>query len=341
MLHHLDRVCEYLSEGDTSAPIFMEVNLTNRCNLQCSWCISENFTGLQELDIDAVSYFLWDFADMGGKAVTFAGGGEPTTHPQFEDIAMEAFGAGLDLGLMTNGVYPSQYNNLIGNLFEWVRISLDTINHEKYKKWKGIDAVDQVRSNIKELHDLPVRVGVNVNVLEPQDPTEEKMTVKDMVELILGVGNQCDYIQFRPMMPRYFKKEKLRINWAVWDWLKNYAVYQYPEVKLSMDKLDDMSEGNFFPFANCKGHYFNPILDADGSVSVCMYHPRDPRFCFGNIYEKRFKEIWASDKRKEVIQGLSEVDYSNECQVCCKLTELNKFIEYLDHPEKVVDRNFL
>jgi radical SAM protein with 4Fe4S-binding SPASM domain len=334
MLHHLPRVCEYLSLGDTSAPIFMEINLTNKCNLACEWCISENFTGTATLDIDAVCMFLWDFADMGGKAVTFAGGGEPTVHPRFDDIVLEAYGAGLDLGLMTNGVYTEEYNALIGNLFEWVRFSLDTTNSENYKKWKGADRVKQVVENIKSLREYKVRVGVNCNV-------NEYMTVREMVNLINAVVHYADYIQFRPVLPRYFKKDKLVINEPVWSWLQDYAVHQWPEVKISLDKLDDVRNGNFFPFKECKGYFFNPILDATGDVSVCMYHPNDKRFIMGNLYDKRFSEIWKSDKRKEVIQSLKDINYSEECQICCKLTELNKFIEYLDHPEEVTDRNFL
>ena len=334
MLHHLNSLYKYKTTGDTSAPIFMEVNLTNRCNLSCEWCISENFVGSATLDFDAVSYFLWDFADIGGKAVTFAGGGEPTLHPKFENICLEAFGAGLDLGLMTNGVYPVSYNQIIGSLFQWVRFSLDTTDYDHYKKWKGVNAVDRVLANIRELKDAQVRVGVNCNV-------GLDMTIGEVSQLIKDTHGDVDYIQFRPILPRYFKKEKRKINHLVWDWLEGVAIYEWDNINLSMDKLGDIRNETFFPFNTCKGHFFNPILDATGDVSVCMYHPGDSRFIMGNIYDKRFSDIWTSEKRREVIQNLSEVAYSKECQVCCKLTELNKFIEYIDHPEKTLDKNFL
>ena len=73
-----------------------------------------------------------------------------------------------------------------------------------------------------------------------------------------------------------------------------------------------------------------------------MYHPNDTRFTFGNIYKDDFNVIWKSDKRQEVIQFLrNEINYCDECQVCCKLYELNKLIEFINHPSVTLDINFL
>ena len=42
MLLHYEKLNQYLTTGDTSSPIFMEVGLTNKCNMACVWCITEN-----------------------------------------------------------------------------------------------------------------------------------------------------------------------------------------------------------------------------------------------------------------------------------------------------------
>lgn len=333
MLFHLDRVQEYLTKGDTT-PVFVEFNLTDKCNLRCSWCISENCRDHEyEINVEVAKEFLKDFRTMGGKAVTFSGGGEPTFHPDFVEIAEYASFLGLDLGLMTNGVFSEELIYLIGSRFKWVRISLDTLNPALYRKWKGRNAVDQVIKNVRFLRSHPVKVGINVNV-------GQEHTVKDVKNTITKLRELVDYIQFRPVLPRYFRSEIGEVNSEVWVFLRDtYGTDD--KINLSNDKLADISEGTAFPFKECAGHVFNPIVQANGDVAVCMYHPKDPEFTFGNLYTKRFSKIWWSAKRQSVVENLKKCDYAARCQICCKLTELNKFVEFIKYPSKEMDINFL
>jgi len=334
MLHHLDRIYEYMNNGDTT-PIFMEVNPTNRCNLKCQWCITEEARGREEIEIDPLEGFFTDFYRLGGKAITFSGGGEPTLYPHFERAVSSAKKNALDLGLMTNGIFKEKYVSLIGENFDWVRFSVDTLNSENYSKWKGVDALKVVQKNIESIVNFPVRVGVNCNV-------NKDFSVKEAEELVNWTKNiKADYIQFRPVLPRFFKKgEEPSLNNPVWEYLDSIKSTN-PQLNLSNDKRQDVGKGYIFPFRSCEGHFFEPILDATGEIKICMYHPRDSRFTFGNIHEKSFEEIWNSEQRKKAIEFVRSLDYSKNCQMCCKLTEPNKLLDFLKHPEEQQDINFL
>lgn len=331
LLCHMDRLNEYFTTGDTT-PIFMEINLNDFCNLKCKWCISENIPKNTELNFDSAVKYFKDFKVLGGKAVTFSGGGEPTTHTKFKELVHSAKDAGLELGLMTNGVFNHNKVELIADNFEWVRVSLDTVNKIKYEAWKGVDAVDIVIRNIKSMNALGLKVGVNCNI-------SNDYSVEDVEELISTIKNHCNYIQFRPVLPRYFKNETIEINTEVWNYLKEYYSNS-PNINFSFDKLNDMSGNNLFPFTSCEGHFFSPILNANGDVCVCMYHLGDSDYVFGNINDNSFIDVWNSEKRKEIIQKVRTVDYKNKCQVCCKLTEINKLVEFFSKKE-IDDINFL
>jgi len=331
MLYHIDRLYSYLHYGD-AWPIFIEINLTDKCNLSCSWCISGNRLN-NTINTNQLMKFLKNFKEHGGKAVTFSGGGEPTLHPDFYEIVVYTKNLGFDLGLMTNGTFAKRYINLIGDNFKWVRFSLDTVNHEKYKEWKGINAVSRVLNNMRFLKDKNVKVGINCNV-------NIDMTINDIICLVDAVFLHCKYIQFRPVLPRYFKKEKPVLNLSVWAYLrKNFATNL--KINFSFDKLKDVMTENWFPFETCEGHFFSPILNSDGNLMICMYHFGDNRFAFGNIYESTFEEIWNSNMRKKTIHFVRQLDYHSNCQVCCKLCELNKFIFFLTNPNNDMDINFL
>lgn len=334
MLVHIDRVHEYLSTGDT-APVFMEVNPTNRCNLKCDWCICEHSRNASSIQIEPLKRFLRDFAEMGGKAVTLSGGGEPTMYQHFAETVLAAKEVGLEIGLMTNGVFGEPLRPVIGEHFQWVRVSVDTIRESQYKAGKGRNAVQMVMGNVEALHrGYQVKVGVNCNV-------GDFVTVEDAQGLVEWVeGGAADYLQFRPVLPRWFKpNEKLELNMPVWEYLD--SIRGKPFLNLSGDKRTDLEQKNAFPFRSCEGHFFEPILDATGEVKVCMYFPGDKRFTFGNIHESTFPEIWASEQRQRTIAFVRKLNYGKNCQVCCKLTEPNKLLDFLLHTEDVPDKNFL
>jgi hypothetical protein len=72
-----------------------------------------------------------------------------------------------------------------------------------------------------------------------------------------------------------------------------------------------------------------------------MYHPGDINFTFGNLYDNDLAEIWKSENRKKVIEYVRNFDYYGKCQVCCKLFEINKFLDYVKYPDEKLDINFL
>jgi radical SAM protein with 4Fe4S-binding SPASM domain len=84
-----------------------------------------------------------------------------------------------------------------------------------------------------------------------------------------------------------------------------------------------------------------PILDATGEIKICTYHPGKQKFSFGNIYEKSFADIWRGEQRQKSINFVRRVKYDKICQMCCKCSEVNKLIDYLTHPEEMVDVNFI
>ena len=344
---HFEKLYQYLKNGDTESPIFMEVGLTNKCNMACYWCITENGRDNKagaHLEINALKRYLKDFSEMGGKAVTYAGQGEPTFYPHFEEAVLYAKEMNLELGLMTNAVYKEKYNEIIGKNFEWIRISLDTLDAEKYKEWKEIDGVKVIKRNVEALKNYPVKIGINCNV----GPNITLEHAKELVEWV-NSNDHLSYLQFRPILPRYYKEAETsykttgtaEINLEVWEFLDALPEEVRKKINLSDDKRYDLKNGTAFSFRSCEGHFFEPILDATGEVKICTYHPGNKNLSFGNIYESSFKDIWKSDQRKEAIKFIRSFDYKNNCQMCCKLSEPNKLIDFLRHPEEVKDINFL
>ncbi len=338
MLWHLARFAK-LTPSSAAFPIHMEVNLTNYCNQGCRWCIAsyshianpsmtkdkttrqvaklEQIPGISQhperrrgLDIDYLQTFLAQAKAKGLRAVTWSGGGEPTLHPDFVQAVKGAAALGLEQGLMTNGLYPAAYVPIIGEHLRWIRISLDTLDAEKYRYQKFTKRFAEVMNNIDRVVQYPVKVGINMNLADWN------------VDEVLTMAQQCgemgvDYFQIRPILGLPYNmqhnspyRKQPGQNWLqrlkpLLQEVETFSTDTY-QVLVSEDKFEDLAdvEGNFGRvYKKCMSHFFFCVLNADGDLCVCMYHLGDKRFSFGNIYEQTVEEIWSSDRQRQVVKA--------------------------------------
>ena len=328
---NIGRLVEYYKKG-FCFPIEMEVNPTNICNLNCSWCISKQYHRNELLKIDTLKTFLRAFKKLGGKSIIWSGGGEPTCHPDFVTAVNESDKLGIEQGLMTNGFFSDKILQVVGNTMKWIRISLDTLNRYKYKQMKGVDVLEKVIENIKISSNYSAKLVVNMNV--------SKINENEIFDVALKARQLgADGFQLRPVLPTlYHKTIYIPPNMEdTIETLNNLNTARFVS-HVSYDKFEEMLKPR--EYKSCTYHNFIGILNSNGDVSVCMYRLYEREFAFGNIYENSLDEIWNSQKRQEVIKHCKDMDFS-KCQVCCKGHELNTFIHSLEITNNSQDRKFL
>ncbi|HEY6804534.1 MAG TPA: radical SAM protein [Pyrinomonadaceae bacterium] len=123
----------------------LSVELTNICNLHCSYCLRDE----DALYHTPANFFAPELLDkierearetMGISAVVFTGG-EPTLHPQFERILEVSAANNLKVSFVTNGwhfekkIWPIVLKNR--QLIDNIGFSLDGITAETHDAWRG------------------------------------------------------------------------------------------------------------------------------------------------------------------------------------------------------------
>jgi MoaA/NifB/PqqE/SkfB family radical SAM enzyme len=77
------------------------------------------------LEKSLVFNLLNELQEVGVKAITYVGGGEPTLHKDFDEIITRSYEMGFEVGLVTNGEIIDTKIDLLKKCCKFVRVSLD------------------------------------------------------------------------------------------------------------------------------------------------------------------------------------------------------------------------
>lgn len=102
-------------------PVHLQFMPTNRCNLNCSFCSCGKRDKDQEFPIKDVDELASMMFELGCRAVSVTGGGEPLMHPYINEMLYIFYAHGIDIGLVTNGVLLNRLRS--GECITWCRIS--------------------------------------------------------------------------------------------------------------------------------------------------------------------------------------------------------------------------
>jgi len=261
------------ANGDPVMPISCEIDVSNVCNLNCSFCMFEDFRSRDRslLDFVLFSSLVFQLRDVGCKSITFTGGGEPTIHPEFNDMAQLAMQAGFDIGLVTNGTMLKDVKT--PQLFKFIRVSLDAGNPATYAALKGTDKFEKVLDGMRYAKDRGAFVGASFVVCREN---VESMGEAEAVAKELDL----EYIQFKPA---YLKGSTGRSGIG-------YDEYEMPtaESDVSIIETTRSVAQNNLP---CKMAGLVGIVTANAEVCFCCQW-RGVHVA-GNLHKTTtFRELW-------------------------------------------------
>ena len=149
IFHHRDAL-DKIRRDEQFAPFYIRLKPTNICNHHCSYCTygsgdthnkTDNRNNIRHTDMipcGKMQEIINDMGDMGVKAVTFSGGGEPLTYPHIVEAVNMMKERSIDLSLITNGqLLDGERAEAFYNA-KWLRVSFDSPNPSEYAALRGI-----------------------------------------------------------------------------------------------------------------------------------------------------------------------------------------------------------
>jgi MoaA/NifB/PqqE/SkfB family radical SAM enzyme len=180
-------------------PVEVNIDPINACNLRCKWCNAWRVLDGKIIATDRLIKLIKNLADWGVRGICFAGGGEPTLHPDLSKAIEYCGKVGLESAMITNGLnWSDELIEVMARNMRWIGISIDCANEKSFKELKKIDGFAKTIKNIKKLsekrNELDSKVGITYKFLVHPGNQDE---IFDACRLAKKIGT--DSIHIRPV----------------------------------------------------------------------------------------------------------------------------------------------
>nr|CRH04879.1 Putative radical SAM domain protein [Candidatus Magnetococcus massalia] len=326
-----------LKQGTVAPPVHIRIKPTNVCNQDCWYCaykVSHLELGANMVERDVIPEAKMheiadDCIEMGVKAITFSGGGEPLIYKPLPDIVQKLARGGIRVATLTNGI------NLKGRMADafaehgtWVRISIDGWDNPSYVKARGVGEGD-FEAVVQNMRDFTARgsdcvLGVSFIVTQDnaahlahavarfKEAGVNHVKLSGAVVANSGAENNAYH---RPLMAtveaQIAQARKLEDD-------RFTLIDHYHALEERFDK----------PYTRCPFLQFLTVIGADLKVYTCQDKAYTDSGLLGAIDQQRFKDYWFSEENRQRMQSF---DPSQSCSHHCVAHSKNlAILDYLN-----------
>ena len=342
IFHYQDKLDSLAREVDViQPPLHIRIKPTNVCNHNCWYCAykSDNLQLGQDMiekdfiPLDKMMEIIEDIKDMGVKAVTFSGGGEPFAYRYFTQTIKKLIEYNIPFASLTNG---SKLKGEIAKLFAhhatWLRVSIDGWDDESYAKARDVKVGEfsKIIENMKNFSALHGSCALGVSFI-----VDEKNYIHtyEFIKLIKDTG--ASSIKISPCVISNYSNENDEYHQRLYDEVQH-------QIKKAQDEFEDKSfeiYNSYHLFGDemdktydwCPYMQILPVIGADLNIYPCQ----DKAYnlyngLVGSIKNQSFKNFWLNNKGK-----FFKINPSCDCQNRCVADGKNKMIlDYLNVDKK-------
>jgi MoaA/NifB/PqqE/SkfB family radical SAM enzyme len=320
-----------LKDNKILAPIYIRIKPTNRCCHNCYFCVynynfskmHETTNRIDEIPIKKMIEILDDLKNIGVKAISYSGGGEPLIHKNILDILDKTLDVNIDLSLLTNGQFIT--NNIAERLVKakWVRISIDYYSRKSFiESGRGNEKMfDKLVENIKSFTNMKRLCEVGVNFIITKNNHKHILDSANFLNE-LGVDNVRYSPVWTPDFYNYHKEIEVDVLKSLQQIRKdvsNLVIYDSYKVK------EDVITRNY---NKCYYMQVVPVVGADLNVYNCHNKAYSTDGIIGSIKNKKFSDLWFSDESKQYFETFRP-DIS--CIHQCANDHKNQYLDEIIH----------
>lgn len=344
----VDRIksTEWKGNGST-APLVVEFDTTEVCNLACPGCISEDLVSNQTSFSNKRLMELAEEMYMAGvKAVILIGGGEPLAHPKVGDFIEYLGKHDVKVGITTNGCFIDRYFDVIAEYSSWTRVSMDAATEKTFGKLRPAKSKQNefahIIDNMRQLSRLKQgELGFSYLIRTEKDGFGIESNISEIYEAaVLARDIGCDYFEIKPSysysggMPHALVEHNSKDMEQASDLIKRLSDLESDSFRIVKainlaDSLNGVRQHQIKMYHRCPMAELRTLVTPSG-VYVCPYWRGKVAFNLGDAKENSFLDIWNSSKRQDVV---AYTDPHTVCKFHCLRHQSNlEVLKLIDTP---------
>ena len=182
---------------------YLRVSVTDRCDLRCAYCMSEDMAFLPKRDLlslEELDRLCTAFVERGVRKLRLTGG-EPLVRRDVLSLIRTLSrhletGALDELTLTTNGTLLSRFAaELAACGVKRINVSLDTLDPDRYRAITRWGRLDKVLDGLRAAKDCGLKVKLNAVALKGMNEHE----IADLIRFAHGEGMDLTLIEVMPL----------------------------------------------------------------------------------------------------------------------------------------------
>ena len=277
VLKHTDEPCEF--------PFLVDIELTNHCNLKCSFCGQQAMTREKGFISEGTFQKIIDECELHNTPVRFIRWGEPFLHEKIIDFCKYTKSKDLPLHITNNGlaIKESDMNALIDMGVDSLVFSFQGTTKEQYEIMRNNKQYDKLKSNILKL--IKIRGGKSKPFIHISTTItkESEMEIENFVNFW---GHIVDFVSIGKTNLSRMPDQKIKSAEAV--------------EKIKILRKQETIKKDYTP---CNEVYQKLSVNWDGKVTCCC-GDYDDFLIVGNISDDTLYNIWNNSKELKAFREL-------------------------------------
>ena len=323
--------------GKILAPLHIRIKPTNSCNHNCRYCayrvdglqLGKDMVTRDYIPREKMMEILGDIVEMGVKAVTFSGGGEPFCYPYLLEAVKKLSQSTVKFAAITNGsMLEGALARIFAHCASWLRISIDGWDDQSYSAYRGVPCGEfsKVMNNINNFKKLRGRCFLGASIVVDKNNAPH---IYEFIRELKGIG--VDSAKISPCIVSNDAAENAAYHEPIFQIVKENirkAIRDFSDKGFEIFDAFHTSDEEFTKkYSWCPYLQILPVIGADLNIYPCQdkaYNLSDG--LIGSIKNQRFKDFWFSDKSK-----FFKVNPSIHCKHHCVADAKNKLVfDYLN-----------
>ncbi len=320
-------------QNGLSAPLVVQIQTTNRCNLFCKHCYSTSGVSYDnEMSDDNIRSLLDDLRNWGVLKIQWVGG-EVFTRKGFWDFVEYAQFLGFDQSLLTNGVFfgnikKQEVIKNAWNYFYTIQVSIDDFG-DGFDEFVGKKAWSSVCRSIDNLSlHKPKDKTLSVATIIREDNLCSIVDIVNMIngkvnvlrlgkEIVTGRSQKTQEVSVKALFDSWYLIQKLRLRISPL------------RITHPFDKIaEDADELSLLPFdwKSDNGARTFMYISAEGLAYPFPLLVNVKGFCAGSIFEHDLDYIWNSTPFETYRNVTREKTGCGKCNEPCQIWPRYHFI---------------